>query len=177
MRVLERIDQLRDPERVESWGNAVFVSVLREMLKKHKRRGRWDHTVGADEDPDEILNRLPPPGTMTPEDEASHHQRLEIVRGVVGVDEVAWLRFEEGLSEKEIEERTGLRRDAIASRTKRIRKVLRRMLDETGADGRPLPTSSILEGTGLSREVRTKLAQVIQQLRGWTDRGSADEKD
>lgn len=177
MRVLEHIDQLRHPERVDAWVNSVFLSVLRDLLKKQRRRARWDLVKGRDDDPDAFLNKLPSSTTTTPEDEASHRERLEIVRRIARVDEVAWLRFEEGLSEKEIEERTGFGRDAVASRTKRIRKVLRRILAETDAEGTPVSTARLLDGTGLSREVRAKLTDVVDRLRSLSRRDATDEAD
>jgi hypothetical protein len=90
---------------------------------------------------------------------------LQIVREVVRLDEVAWLRFEKGLSEKEIAERTGFTRDTIATRLKRIRRVLRQILDETDAEGRPLPTARVIDGSGLPRELREKLTELLDRLR------------
>jgi RNA polymerase sigma factor (sigma-70 family) len=164
MLVLKRIDQLRDPACVEAWANAIFLSVLRDLSKKHNRRARWAHEARPGRDPDEPVNRFPDP-RPGPEDDVSHQERRRIVREVVRLDEVAWLRFEEGLPEKEIEEQTGLSRDAIATRCKRFRRVLQRMLADTGEDGKPFPISKILEGSGLSRELRVKLEELIVRLR------------
>lgn len=166
--VLNRLDQLRDPARVEAWANAVFRSVLLDMFKKHSRRGRWHRDVKSDEDPDDRLAQLPSAGPG-PEDDVSLQERERIVRKIVRVDEAAWLKFEEHCTDKEIEASTGLSRDAIATRCKRIRLVLKRLLDDTDEDGKPLPAAKIVEGTGLSRELREKIITVIERLRRRND--------
>ena len=168
-------DAVRNPHCVESWANQVFASVIWEIIKKQRRRALWHVEVRPGHDPDALLHRLPDVRPTT-EELASFRERLEIVREVVRTFDVPRLRFVEELSEQEIKERTGRSREAIATFLKRIRTVLRRILDETDEEGRPLPTSKILEKTGLSRDQVAELMQVIDRLLGrLSSNGPPDE--
>ena len=162
--VLRCVDQVRDPARIEAWANQVFRSVVREALTKTGRRRRWEHEVPPSGDPDERLGEQPDPGPG-PEGNVAHAEGRHIVREIVRLDAVAWRKFQEEQTDQEIKEATGLSRDAIATRCKRIRTVLRRLLDDTDEQGRPLPAATIVEGTGLSGELREKIILVIERLR------------
>jgi RNA polymerase sigma factor (sigma-70 family) len=174
--VVQRIHQLRDPRCVHSWANSVFRSVLREIVKKRGRPSHRRHEIRFGDDPDDFLNRLP---DLTPstEETASLRERLRIVETVVRHSETAWLRFAEDLSEKEIGDRTGLSRDSVATVLKRIRKVLRRVLDENDQDGHPPSAARILEGSGLPADLADKLVHVIDGLLGRSQGASLSEDD
>ena len=66
----------------------------------------------------------------TPEEWASHRERLAIVEAVVARIPVGRLRFLDDLPEREIMARTGASRDAVASQLRRLRALLRTRLGE-----------------------------------------------
>ena len=66
----------------------------------------------------------------SPEDLASHRERLAIVARAASKLEVARLKFVEDLPEKEIAARQGLTRDSVAGQLKRIRKSLRQAFED-----------------------------------------------
>ena len=174
--VLRRIDQLRDPVHVERWADSVFAIVLREIVRKH---GRAAPPVRPGDDPDAPRHHPLPGVPPTREQRTVLRELLEIVCSVVRICEKAWLRFER-LSEEEIRERTGLSPGAISSVVQillRISRLLRRILDETDEEGRPLPTSRLFDGGGLSRELRAELARMIERLRRLIGSDSQEEDE
>jgi RNA polymerase sigma factor (sigma-70 family) len=177
IRILARIDQLRDATRVEHWANAVFRSVLYEMIDRERSRRRWYRETSPGHDPDDELDREPDCGP-TPEAIVSAREQLQMVKRIVQECPPAMLRFLHELSEKEIGEATKLSRNSVATQLKRMRVVLRRVLDETDADGRPLPTERIVERIGLSREMVTRLVKAIDEVLGRNGRRrSTDDGD
>ena len=160
--VLARIDQLRDASKVWAWANSVFCSELNERARSRHRRARW-HADGGGAEADALLARLADQ-RPTPEEEASARQRLQLVLEVVRASSLAQARWLEGLSESEIQQRTGFSRDAIASHLSRIRRVLRRFLDECDEHGRPPPATELLRHAGLPPEVRETLVRLLTTL-------------
>ena len=113
----DKLATLRDPARLESWARSLFVRTVLDLLRDSRRRG-------------EQRAQLPPPkGHPTPEELASHRERLAIVARVTARLEIARSKFVEDLPAKEIARRHHLTLLAVSSRLKRARASLRQALD------------------------------------------------
>lgn len=126
----ERLATLRDPARVGPWARSIFIHAVMDVardLVRH-RGGRIAH--GPDEDPEEVLRDRIPATTPTPEDDLASRERVRIVAECIGRIEIAKLRFVEDLPEKDIAERLALTRDGVAGQLKRIRKAIRKALED-----------------------------------------------
>jgi RNA polymerase sigma factor (sigma-70 family) len=127
----EKLDTLRDAERLEAWARSLFVHTVLDMARDSRRHSRRRLYVGGlEEDPEHALRDGLPDESDSPEDLASHRERLAIVARAASQLEVARLKFVEDLPEKEIAARQGLTRDSVAGQLKRIRKTLRQALED-----------------------------------------------
>jgi len=115
----DKLATLRDPARLEAWARSLFVRTVLDLLRESRR-----HT--------QQRSLLPPPnGHPTPEELASHRERLAIVARVTARLEIARSKFLEDLPAEEIARRYNLTRLAVSSRLKRARASLRQALDGT----------------------------------------------
>ncbi len=127
----DKLDTLRDAERLEAWARSLFVHTVLDQARDGRRHSRRRLYVGGpEEDPEHALRDAVPDERDTPEDLASHRERLAIVARAASRLEVARLKFVEDLPEKDIATRQGLTRDSVAGQLKRIRKSLRQALDD-----------------------------------------------
>jgi DNA-directed RNA polymerase specialized sigma24 family protein len=101
--------------------------LIRDTNRHSHRR---THVGTPDEDPDVALCDTVPGQIPTPEELASHRERLAIVARVAARLVFARLKFVEDLPEQEIARRQGLTRYSVAGHVKRTRKALRRALKE-----------------------------------------------
>jgi DNA-directed RNA polymerase specialized sigma24 family protein len=131
----DKLDTLREADRLEAWARSLFVNTALDLARAGARHGNRRTYVGAPEDdPEHALRDALPDGGPSPEDLASHRERLAIVTRTASRLEVARLKFVEDLSEKEIATRRGLTRFAVAGQLKRIRRALRQALDDSKYD-------------------------------------------
>ena len=127
----EKLDTLRDADRLEAWARSLFVHTVLDLARDSRRHGRRRIYVGSPEDdPEHALRDALPDERDSPEDMASHRERLAIVARAASRLQVARLKFVEDLPEKEIAARQGLTRDSVAGQLKRIRKSLRHALED-----------------------------------------------
>ena len=127
----ERLDTLRDADRLEPWARALFVHTVLDLARDGRRHSRRRTYVGtAEEDPEHALRDAIPDEAPSPEQIAAHRERLAIVARTASRMEVARLKFVEDLPEKEIATRQGLTRDSVAGQLKRIRKALRQAFED-----------------------------------------------
>lgn len=129
----ERLDQLSDPTRIAAWGRSLFVNAVIDVGRDRRRRHRRYGVLGsAADDPEDALRERLAVEAPTPEELASHRERLAIVERCIAGLEVGRLRFVEALPEREIAARLGLTRAAVAGQLKRLRKLLRAALEGRG---------------------------------------------
>ncbi len=84
----DKLATLRDPARLEAWARSLFVRTVLDLLRDSRRHG-------------EQQAYLPPPnGHPTPENLASHRERLAIVAKVTVRLEIARSKFVEDLPGK-----------------------------------------------------------------------------
>jgi len=127
----ERLDTLRDCERLEAWARQLFVNTVLDLARDGRRHtGRRGYLGTPEDDPEHALRDSLPDDAPTPEDLADHRQRLAIVARTASQYEVARLKFVEDLPEKEIATRQGLTRDSVAGQLKRLRKTLRQAFED-----------------------------------------------
>jgi RNA polymerase sigma factor (sigma-70 family) len=127
----DKLDTLREAERLEAWARSLFVHTVLDLARDSRRHSRRRSYVGTPEDdPEHALRDSLPDEADTPEDLASHRERLAIVARAASRLEVARLKFVEDLPEKEIAQRQGLTRDSVAGQLKRIRKSLRQAFED-----------------------------------------------
>jgi RNA polymerase sigma factor (sigma-70 family) len=127
----ERLDTLRDADRLEPWARALFVHTVLDLARDGRRHSRRRSYVGtAEEDPEHALRDAIPDDAPSPEQIAAYRERLAIVARTASRMEVARLKFVEDLPEKEIATRQGLTRDSVAGQLKRIRKALRQAFED-----------------------------------------------
>jgi RNA polymerase sigma factor (sigma-70 family) len=130
----DKLATLRDPARLEAWARSLFVRTVFDLLRDSRRHS-------------EQRSCLPPPdGHPTPEELASHRERLAIVARVTARLAIARSKFVEDLPTKEIARRHNLTVLAVSSRLKRARASLRQALD--GAPSRRAP--GVRGGWGLA---------------------------
>ena len=126
----EKLDTLREADRLEAWGRSLFVHTVFDLARDGRRHSHRRTYVGhPEDDPELALRDALPDGGPSPEDLASHRERLAIVARVASRLEVARLKFGEDLPEREIATRQGLTRHSVAGRLKRIRVALRQALE------------------------------------------------
>ena len=89
-----------------------------------RARGRFVLASADDGRAVDPLERLPA-STPDPEESAERHELASIVRRTLDGIEEARLRWAEDLPERQIAERLGVTRDAVATRLKRLRRRLR----------------------------------------------------
>src|SRR5262249_14797610 len=127
----ERLDTLRDADRLEPWARALFVHTVLDLARDGRRHSRRRTYVGtAEEDPEHALRDAVPDEAPSPEQIAAYRERLTIVARTASRMEVGRLKFVEDLPEKEIAARQGLTRDSVAGQLKRIRKALRQAFED-----------------------------------------------
>jgi RNA polymerase sigma factor (sigma-70 family) len=127
----ERLDTLRDADRLEPWARALFVHTVLDLARDGRRHSRRRSYVGtAEEDPEHALRDAIPDEAPSPEQIVAYRERLAIVARTASRMEVARLKFVEDLPEKEIATRQGLTRDSVAGQLKRIRKALRQAFED-----------------------------------------------
>ena len=123
----ERLASLREPSLLEHWARSLLVNTVLDHVRSE---GRAPIAGSRDEDADSaFLDRLAS-SQPTPEEWASHRERLAIVEAVVARIPAGRLRFLDDLPEREIMARTGASRDAVASQLRRLRALLRARLGE-----------------------------------------------
>jgi RNA polymerase sigma factor (sigma-70 family) len=128
----DKLDTLREAERLESWARSLFVHTVLDLARDRQRHNNRRTYVGTrEDDPEHALRDTLPDWRPSPEELASHRERLAIVARTVSRLEVAQLRFVEDLPEKEIATRQGLTRFAVAGQLKRMRMTLRQALDDS----------------------------------------------
>jgi RNA polymerase sigma factor (sigma-70 family) len=120
-----KLATLQDPARLEAWARSLFVRTVIDLVRDSGRHSQQRVYLPP-------LNEHP-----TPEELASHRERLAIVARLMARLEIARAKFVEDLPEKEIARRHHLTRLAVASRLKRARASLRQALD-----GVPSPRGS-----------------------------------
>jgi RNA polymerase sigma factor (sigma-70 family) len=122
----DKLATLHEAKRIEPWARSIFVHTVLDLIRNTRRHSRHRAYLGMPEDdPELVLRESFPAENPTPEDLASHRERLAIVARVASRLEVARVKFVEDLPEKEIAKRQGLTRDGVASQLKRMRKTLR----------------------------------------------------
>src|SRR5262249_24460298 len=127
----EKLDTLRDADRLEAWARALFVHTVLDLARDGRRHRKLRTYVGApDEDPEHALPDAIPDDAPSPEQIAACRQRLAIVARTASRMEIARLKFVEDLPEKEIAARAGLTRDSVAGQVKRIRKSLKQIFED-----------------------------------------------
>ena len=107
------------------------VAVLDLARDRQRHNNRRTYVGTREDDPEHALRDTLPDWRPSPEELASHRERLAIVARTVSRLEVAQLRFVEDLPEKEIATRQGLTRFAVAGQLKRMRMTLRQALDDS----------------------------------------------
>jgi RNA polymerase sigma factor (sigma-70 family) len=128
----DKLDTLREAERLEAWARSLFVHTVLDLARDGRRHNDRRTYVGTrEDDPEHALRDTLPDWRPSPEELASHRERLAIVARTVSRLEVAQLRFVEDLPEKEIATRQGRTRFAVAGQLKRMRMTLRRALDDS----------------------------------------------
>jgi RNA polymerase sigma factor (sigma-70 family) len=127
----EKLDTLRDAERLEAWARSLFVHTVLDLARDGRRHSKRRSYVGTGEDdPEHALRDSLPDDAASPEDLASCRERLAIVARAASRLEVARLKFVEDLPEKDIATRQGLTRDSVAGQLKRIRRALRQAFED-----------------------------------------------
>ena len=127
----EKLDTLREAERLEAWARALFLNTVLDLVRDGRRHSKRRGYVGTPEDdPEHALRDALPDEAPSPEDLASHRERLAIVARTASRFEVVRLKFVEDLPEKEIATRLGLTRDSVAGLLKRQRKALRQSFED-----------------------------------------------
>jgi RNA polymerase sigma factor (sigma-70 family) len=125
-----RLAGLKDPTRVGAWGRSIFIHAVMDVARDTRRhRGAMPPGLPGD-DPDDVLRDRLPSLEPTPEEIAAGRERLAIVARQIERFEVAKLRFLEDLPERDIAEQRGLSRDGVAGQLKRIRKAIRKALED-----------------------------------------------
>jgi RNA polymerase sigma factor (sigma-70 family) len=125
----DKLATLHEAERIQPWARSIFVHTVLDLLRTRKRHARHRTYLGTPEaDPEQALRDALPPESTTPEDLASHRERLFIVARVASKLEVIRIKFVQDLPEKEIAWRQGVTRYSVASQVKRARQALRRAL-------------------------------------------------
>ena len=128
----DKLDTLREAERLEAWARSLFVHTVLDLARDGQRHNNRRTYVGTrEDDPEHALRDTLPDWRPSPEELASHRERLAIVARTVSRLEVAQLRFVEDLPEKEIATRQGRTRFAVAGQLKRMRMTLRQALDDS----------------------------------------------
>jgi RNA polymerase sigma factor (sigma-70 family) len=117
----DKLATLRDPARLEAWARSLFVRTVLDLLRESKRHTQQRTLLSS------------PDGHPTPEELASHRERLAIVARVTARLEIARSKFLEDLPAEEIARRYNLTPLAVSSRLKRARASLRQALDGTPA--------------------------------------------
>jgi RNA polymerase sigma factor (sigma-70 family) len=147
----DKLDTLRDAARFEAWAWSLFVHTLFDLARHERRHSNGRTYVGGapEGDPEHSLRDALPDGRPSPEDLASHRERLAIVARTASRLEVARLKFVEDLPENEIATRLRLTRYGVAGQLKRIRKVLRQALADSeyregASDGKRVPSVAFL---------------------------------
>lgn len=120
---------LRDPACFEAWARNIFVNALLDLARGRRRARCWGSSPG-ERDADDVLRDRLPDSRPTPEDAVASAERLRIVKGHFERFAIARHRFLDGWSEKEIASQLNISRDAVAGKLKRLRKELRRALQE-----------------------------------------------
>jgi RNA polymerase sigma factor (sigma-70 family) len=143
----DKLSTLQESARLEAWGRSLFVHTVLDLLRGTERRHTLRRTyLGTPEDDPELaLRDTIPVEYPTPEELASHRERLAIVAQAVTRLEIARLKFVEDIPEQEIAQRQGRTRHSVAGQLKRLRKTLRQAL----ADAEPF------EPTRRSRRLST----------------------
>ena len=127
----EKLDTLREADRLEAWARSLFVHTVLDLARDGRRHSKRRAYVGAvEDDPEHALRDALPDDAASPEELASHRERLAIVARTASRLEVARLKFVEDLPEKEIATRQGLTRDSVAGQLKRIRRALRQAFED-----------------------------------------------
>lgn len=127
----EKLDTLRDADRLESWARSLFVRTVLDLARDSRRHSRRRAYLGtAEDDPEHALRDALPDEALSPEELASCRERLVIVARAASHLEIARLKFVEDLPEKAIAERRGLTRDSVAGQLKRFRKALRQQFED-----------------------------------------------
>lgn len=128
----DKLDTLREAERLEAWAGRLFVHTVLDVARDGRRHSHGRIYVGTPgDDPEHALRDALPDGSPSPEDLASHRERLAIVARAASYLEVARLKFVEDLPEKEIATRQGLTRQSVAGRVKRTRTAARQALEDS----------------------------------------------
>jgi RNA polymerase sigma factor (sigma-70 family) len=126
----EKLETLHEADRLEAWARSLFVRTVLDLARDGRRHSHRRTYVGtAEDDPEHALRDALPDSGPSPEDLASHRERLAIVARVVSRLEVARLKFVEDLPEKEIATSEGLTRFGVAGRLKRVRAAVRKALE------------------------------------------------
>lgn len=123
----ERLASLREPALLEHWARSLLVNTVLDHVRS---AGRGPAGSSRDEGADAAFFERLPSHQPTPEEWASYRERVAIVEATVARIPAGRLRFLEDLPEREIMERTGASRDAVASQLRRLRAVLRSRLEE-----------------------------------------------
>ena len=127
----DKLATLHRVDRIQPWARSIFVHTVLDLLRTTKRQNRDRTYLGTSEEgPEQALRDALPADTPTPEDLASHRERLFIVARVVSKLEleVIGTKFVQDLPEKEIARRQGVTRYSVAGQVKRVRKALRQAL-------------------------------------------------
>jgi RNA polymerase sigma factor (sigma-70 family) len=125
-----RLATLKDPARLGAWGRSIFINAVLDVVRDLRRHRGAPLPGLPDDDPEDALRDRLPATTPTPEEAAASRERLAIVARQIERFEVAKLRFLDDLPEKDIAEQRGLSRDGVAGQLKRIRKAIRKALED-----------------------------------------------
>jgi RNA polymerase sigma factor (sigma-70 family) len=154
----DKLDTLREVERIEAWARSIFVRAVLDLTRGALRQSDRNASGGTPEDaPEHALRDALPHWGPSPEDLASHRERLAIVARAASRLEVARLKFFEDLPEKEIAARQGLTRHGVAGQVKRIRATIRQALEASEATTRVI-------ASGMATRASPRLRATIMAL-------------
>lgn len=149
----DKLDTLREVERFEAWARSIFVRTVLDLTRGALRESHRNAFVGTPEDdPEHALRDSLPHWGPSPEDLASHRERLAIVARAASRLEIARLKFIEDLPEREIATRQGLTRFGVAGQVKRLRATIRRALEDSEATTRAIAIGMASRVRGTPRQ-------------------------
>jgi len=126
-----RLATLHSVDKFSAWVRSLFVHTVLDLIRRNLRASRWRAYLDDTDDGDsEAALRSIPSSHPTPEDLASHRERVAIVLRLTSQLAVAQAKFVEDLTELEIAQRQGLTRYAVASRVRRTRQRLQEALGD-----------------------------------------------
>ncbi len=128
LKVLRRIDSVRDPAALRGWLFQLARNACLDYLRREDRRQGLSHEVLAEHTAGGDLGRNPGEQFLTRERVSAVRRALEQLPA--SQREVLVLRIDEGLDHEAIAERLGISRQAVEVRLCRGRAALKDQLDD-----------------------------------------------